>query len=73
MRQRNHDLCGCLTELHGFCGNETGACSATCDGDGTEEVGVKVEEAIDTGGEIPEVISFPEIKTEPEVRLWGFL
>jgi hypothetical protein len=41
----------------------TGSCSATCvtcDGDGTEEVGVKVGEAIDTGGEIA-------------VRLWGVL
>jgi len=48
------------------------SCSATCDADGTE-VGIKVEEAIDTRGEIPEAISFPPIKTEPEVKLWGFL
>jgi len=30
---------------------------------GTEEVGIKVEEAIDTTGEIAEAITFPEIKT----------
>jgi len=30
---------------------------------GTEEVGIKVEEAIDTAGEIAEAIKFPEIKT----------
>jgi hypothetical protein len=69
---------------------ETGTCSATCvtcAADGTEGVGIKVEEAIDIEDEIPEAISFPEIKTEPEpeaisfpeiktepeVMLWGFL
>jgi len=54
---------------------ETGSCSETCvmcDGDGTEEVGIKFEEATDTKGEIPEAVTFPEIKTEREVRLWGF-
>jgi len=53
---------------------ETGSCSETCvmcDADGTEEVGIKVEETIDTRNEIPRAITFPEIKTEPEVRLWG--
>ena len=53
-------------------GSETCSCSATCDADGTEEESIKVEEAIDTNGEIPEAISFPPIKTEPEVKLWGF-
>jgi hypothetical protein len=55
---------------------ETGSCSETCvmcDADGTEEVGIKVEEAIDTRGEIPQLVMYPEIKTEPEVRVWGFL
>ena len=56
-----------------------------CDVDGTEEVNIKfeesidvkeevsikVEEAIDIKDEIPEAISFPSIKTEHEVRLWG--
>ena len=56
-----------------------------CDGDGAEEVSIefedtidikeevsiKVEEAIDIKDEIPEAISFPSIKTEHEVRLWG--
>jgi hypothetical protein len=55
---------------------ETGSCSATCvmcDADGTDGVSIKVENAIDKEDEIPEAISFPEIKTEPEVMLWGFL
>jgi hypothetical protein len=55
---------------------ETGSCSApciTCDADGTDGVNIKVEDAIDIRDEIPEAISFPEIKTEPEVMLWGFL
>ena len=54
---------------------ETGSCSATCimcDADRTEGVGIKVEEDIDTKVEIPEAITFPEIKAEHEVRLWGF-
>jgi len=54
---------------------ETGSCSETCvmcDADGTEEVGIKIEEATDTRGEIPHAITFPEIKAEHEVRLWGF-
>ena len=65
-------LQNCMDSVEG----ETGSCSATCvacDGDGTEEVGVKVEEAVYTRGEIPEAITFPEIKTEHEVRFWGFL
>jgi len=36
-----------------------------------EEVSIKVEEAVDIKDEIPEAISFPPIKTEHEVRLWG--
>ena len=57
----------------------------TCDGDGTEEASInfedaidikegvsnKVEEAINIRYEIPEAISFPSLKTEHEVRLWG--
>ena len=61
--------CMCCVE------GETGPCSekcVTCDVDGTEEGGIKVEEAIDTKVEIPEAITFPEIKAEHEVRLWGF-
>ena len=42
-----------------------------CDVDGTEEVSIKVEEAINIKDEIPEAISFPPIKAEQEVRLWG--
>ena len=50
---------------------ETCSCSATCFADGNEVI--KVEEDIDSSGEFPEAISFPPIKTEPEVKLWGFL
>jgi hypothetical protein len=47
-----------------------------CDIDGTEDVNIKVEEAIDIKDEIPEAIkdeipeaiAFPSIKTECEVR-----
>jgi hypothetical protein len=39
----------------------------------TEGVIIKVEEAIDIKDEIPEAISFPEIRTKPEVILWRFL
>jgi len=55
---------------------ETGSCSETCvmcDADGSEEVGIKVEEAIDTRGEIPQAVMYAEIKTECEVRVWCFL
>jgi hypothetical protein len=72
----------------GFVEGETGYCSetcVTCDVDGTEEVSIttedaidikeevsiKVEEAIDMKDEMPEAISFPPIKTEHEVRLCG--
>jgi len=57
-----------------FVEDETDSCSETCltcDVDGTEEVSIKVEEAIDIKDEIPEASSFPPIKTEHEVRLWG--
>jgi len=36
-----------------------------------EEVSIKVEEAIDIKDESAEAITFPSIKTEHEVRLWG--
>jgi len=43
----------------------------TFDGDRTEEVFIKVEEAIDIKDEIPEALSFPPNRTEHEVRLCG--
>jgi hypothetical protein len=43
----------------------------TFDVNATEEVSIKVEEAIDIKNEIPEAILFPPIKTEHEVRLQG--
>jgi len=36
-----------------------------------EEVSIKVEEIVDIKDEIPEGRTFPSIKTEKEVRLWG--
>jgi len=36
-----------------------------------EEVSIKVEGTINIKDEIPEAITFPSIKTEHEVRLWG--
>ena len=58
----------------GFVDSGRGSCSETCvtyDGDGTEEVSINVEEAVDIKNEMPEAIKFPPIKTENEVRLWG--
>ena len=77
-----------LQNSMGFVEGETGSCSETCvpcDGDGTgevsiefeeaidikDEVSVKVEEAIDMKDGIPEAIIFPSIKSEHEVSLWG--
>jgi hypothetical protein len=62
--------------------NETGV---ECDVDGNEEFSIKVEEAleikeediikveeaVDIKDEISEPLTFPPIKTEQEVRLWG--
>ena len=53
---------------------EAGSCSETCvmcDVDGVGEVCIKVEEANDIKDETPEAITFPSIKSELEVRLWG--
>jgi hypothetical protein len=63
-----------LQNFVGFVESETGRCNETgveCDDNGAEEVGTKVEEALDIKDEIPEPITFPPIKTEEEVRLWG--
>jgi hypothetical protein len=71
-----------------FVEGETGSCIEThvkCDVDGTEEVGIKVEEALDIKEEVgikveeaidikdenPQAVMFPPIMTEQEVRLWG--
>ena len=54
---------------------ETGSSSETdsvmCDFEGTVEVCIEVEEAIDMSDEISEAVTSPAIKTEQEVRLWG--
>ena len=77
-------LQNCMDFVEGETGSNSEAC-VTCDIDGTEEVSInfedaidikeevsfKVEEAIDIKDEIPEAISFPPMKTEHEVRLWG--
>ena len=36
-----------------------------------EEVSIEVDDGIHVKDEIPEAITFPTIKTEQEVRLWG--
>jgi len=64
-------LQNCMETVEG----ETGSCSETCvmcDAGGTEEVCIKVEETTDTKSEIPEAVTFSEIKTEREVKLWCF-
>ena len=63
-----------LQNCMGFVDGETGSCidtCVTCDDDGTEEVSIKIEEAIAIKAEIPKPISFPSIKIEQEVRFWG--
>jgi hypothetical protein len=63
-----------LQNCVGFVEGETGSCSETCvmcDGDGPEEVTIKVEEVVDIKDEIPEAIAFPSIKSEHEVSLCG--
>jgi hypothetical protein len=56
--------------VEGGTGSGSETC-VTCDVDGTEEISIKVQETIDIKDEIPEAISFPPIKSEPEVRLRG--
>jgi hypothetical protein len=61
-----------LQNCMGYVEGETGSCSETCITyavDRTEEVSIKVEEAIDIKDEIQEAIKFPSVKTECEVRL----
>jgi len=63
-----------LQNCMGFVEDETGCCVETrveCDVDGTEEVGIKVEEAVDIKNEILEAIIVAPVKTEQEVRLCG--
>ena len=63
-----------LQNYMGFVEGGTGSCvekCEMCDVDGTDEVSIKVEEAVDIKNEIPEAILVPPIKTEQEVRLWG--
>jgi hypothetical protein len=77
-------LQNCVGFVEGETGSCSETC-VTCDGDGAEEVSIegedtidikeevsiKVEEAIDIKDEIPEALTFPSIKSEHEVRLWG--
>ena len=52
-----------------FVEREAVSCSETCVM--FEEFSIKVEEAINIKDEILEPTSFPPVKTEHEVRLWG--
>ena len=63
-------LQNCMVCVEGATGSYSETC-IKCDVDGTEEVSIKVEEAVDIEDEIPEAITFPSIKTEQEVWLWG--
>ena len=56
-----------LQNCMGFVEGEPGSCSD----DGSEDVSIKVEDAIGIKAEIPEPISFPSIKSEQEVRFCG--
>jgi len=63
-----------LQDCIGFVEGETGACNEAgveCDVDGKEELFIKVEDDIEVKEEAPEAITFPTVKTEQEVRLWG--
>jgi len=61
-------LQNCMCFVEGATGSCIETC-VTCDVCGTEEVSIKVEDAIDIKDEIPEAINLPPIKTEHEVRL----
>ena len=77
-------LQNCMDVVEGESGNCSGT-GETCDDDGTEEVSItvegaldikeefsiKFEDAVDIKDENPESITFQIIKTEQEVRLWG--
>ena len=77
-------LQNCMDVVEGECGNCSGT-GVTRDDDGTEEVSMKDEEAIDIKeelsikyddpldikGEISEGITYRPIKTAEEVSLWG--
>jgi hypothetical protein len=63
-----------LQNCVGFVDGGTGSCSetcVTCDDDGTEEVSIKVEEAIDINDEMLETRSSSVINTENDVRICG--
>jgi len=60
--------CVCCVE------GETVSCSETCvtyDFDANGDVSIKVEDVLGIKDEIPEARTFPPIKPEQEVRLWG--
>ena len=57
--------------VQGPTGSYSGTCVTCDDDDGTEEVSMKLEDAIDSKDEIPEAVPLQPIKTEQEVRLWG--
>jgi len=58
-----------MDDVEGLTGFSSGNCETCGDNDGTEEVSMKVEDAIDRKDEIPEAISFAPIKAEKEVRI----
>jgi hypothetical protein len=73
MKEHSHDFKSVVVLQNS--GSE--AC-VTSMGDGTEEINIKVEvadikveESVDIKEENPEVITFPPVRTEPEVSVWG--
>ena len=63
-----------LQNCVGFVEGETGSSNEAgveFDVNGKEELFIKVEDDIEVKEEAPEAITFPTVKTEQEVRLWG--
>jgi hypothetical protein len=59
----------CVTTMGG--GNEDGNINVEESNWEVEEADIKIEEALDIKEENPEAITFPPIKTEPEVSEWS--
>jgi riboflavin synthase alpha subunit len=59
----------CMDVVEGESASYSGSCVTSVD-DGTEEVSIKVEKAIDVKDEIPQAIIFPPVRTEQEVMGW---
>jgi hypothetical protein len=63
-------LQNCVDVEEGETGSSSEKC-VMCDADGNDAVSVVVEAVINVNDEIQEGASFPPIKNEHHVRLWG--